>query len=130
MSIPEYGTPPPWGETGTSVQESDPYGKDANAPGSKLDLGKDQMELTERGFAKALREVARIGTYGAVKYTPDGWQEVPEGIRRYRNAASRHRNDFYQGETYDPESGYHHLAHECWNRLAELELLLRMRDGS
>jgi len=33
------------------------------------------------------------------------------------------------GEELAPDSGLPHLAHECWNKLAELELKLRAKDG-
>lgn len=108
--------------------ELDPNGIDPHSPGAKLDAGKTQPELIYRGFARALNEVAEIGTFGAVKYSPDGWQSVPEGILRYRNANYRHRNAFYRGETHCPDSKKHHLAHAAWNALAELELMLREEE--
>ena len=105
--------------------ELDPHGTDPHAPGAKLDAGKTEPELIQRGFAHALDAVAQVSTYGATKYTPDGWAAVPEGTTRYRNALYRHRNAFYRGEDVDPDSQLHHLAHATWNALAELELLLR-----
>lgn len=108
--------------------ERDPSGRDPHSPGAKLDHGKPEPELVERGFARALAAVVDVATFGATKYTRDGWEHVEDGIRRYRNAGARHRSSFYRGETNDPDTGLHHLAHECWNKLAELELILRASD--
>lgn len=53
---------------------------------------------------------------------------VEDGQTRYRRAGDRHR--LARGhETIDPESRLLHLAHEAWNRLAELELMLRERPA-
>jgi hypothetical protein len=62
--------------------ESDPYGKDQHEAGAKTDEGKPQASLLLL-FGKALRAVARVGTFGAIKYTRGGWQSVPDGINRY-----------------------------------------------
>lgn len=110
--------------------ENDPFGTDAHSPGTKLDTSKPEPELVYRGFANALEEVIRVATDGAIKYSRDGWITVPEGERRYRNAGHRHRNKFYRGEARDTETGHHHIAHEIWNRLAELELILRGQNGN
>lgn len=107
------------------MTERDPNGLAANAPGSKLDAGKTDMALILDGMPRALLAVGQVGTFGATKYTRDGWQQVPEGERRYRAAGDRHRlKRFTEGE-YDKDSQLLHLAHQAWNCLAELELLLR-----
>lgn len=104
--------------------DCDPNGLPASAPGAKLDSQKVMAELTIDGFSRALLAVAEVSTYGAKKYSPGGWQFVPEGEQRYRRAGDRHR--LVRGhESHDCESGLLHLAHEAWNRLAELELQLR-----
>ena len=113
---------PPWAE------ERDPHGLDPHVPGAKVDAGKAQPELIMRGFSRALSAVTDVGTYGAQKYTRDGWEQVEDGVRRYRNAMYRHRSQYYRGETLDPDTRIHHLAHAAWNTLAELELLLRKSD--
>lgn len=106
------------------TQEADPTGKSQHEPGAKLDAGKPMMSLVLGGFAKALVEVAKVGTFGAKKYTPNGWKTVPNAIERYGDAGLRHR--FYElaGETHDPETKLLHAAHEAWNALARLEKLL------
>ena len=105
--------------------EHDPTGRRPNEPGAKLDAGKVRMGLVFNGFAAALCEVAKVGTYGANKYTDNGWREVPNGIERYTDALHRHLNAEAQGEGCDCDTGLLHAAHTAWNALARLELLLR-----
>lgn len=108
--------------------ETDPNGLAAHEPGAKLDLGKPMVDLTLDGFSRALLAVAQVSTYGAKKYSPNGWKAVPNGEQRYRSAGDRHR--LFRGhEVLDHESKLTHLAHEAWNRLAELELYLQSRDA-
>lgn len=116
---------------GPLILERDPAGLPPHAPGAKLDDQKVMAELTLDGFSRALLAVAEVSTYGARKYSPGGWQHVDDGQTRYRRAGDRHR--LARGhEPYDLESGLLHLAHEAWNRLAELELMLQAdaRDNS
>ncbi len=108
-------------------QEQDPNGKSAHDSGSKLDSGKVEVDLITRGFARALWAVAEVGTFGAEKYTRDGWEDVPEGLRRYEDAKNRHMLKRNMGEERDPDSALLHRAHEAWNALALLELELRSR---
>ena len=89
-------------------------------PGAKLDTGKPRFGLVLSGFAKALTEVVRVGTFGADKYTDNGWQSVPNAKARYTDALYRHLNAHHQGEQHDPESKLLHLAHVAWNALAIL----------
>ena len=44
--------------------------------GVKLDNGKIRLGLVLGGFAKGLKEVGCIGTFGANKYCDNGWQTV------------------------------------------------------
>jgi hypothetical protein len=76
-------------------------------------------------FSRALAAVADVGTFGASKYTDRGWLSVDKGIERYDDAGVRHYLDRKAGEEYAADSKLLHLAHECWNKLAELELTLR-----
>lgn len=107
--------------------EKDPNGLGQHEPGAKLDDGKVRPSLVISGFPRALLEVAKVGTYGAGKYTDGGWRSVPDGIKRYTDARDRHR---LMGaiEENDRDSGISHLAHEAWNALAALELSL-MANG-
>lgn len=104
--------------------ESDPTGRKHSDPGAKMDAGKVRPDLVLDGFSLALLEVAKVATFGANKYTENGWQEVPNGVIRYRAAGDRHRL-YRKEDPVDRETTLLHLAHEAWNRLAELELTLR-----
>lgn len=110
--------------------ERDPSGLDAHAPGAKLDAGKTEFGLIMQGMPRALRQVARVATYGANKYTRDGWLTVPDGPRRYTDAMYRHLNAEACGELHDPDTQLEHAAHAAWNALARLELVLRGQGTS
>jgi hypothetical protein len=110
-------------------RESDPTGKSPHEPGAKLDAGKARPGLVLSGFARSLSAVVDVGTYGATKYTDNGWMEVPGGIARYTDAMHRHLLAEASGEWADPDTGIAHAAHAAWNALARLDLMLRERDG-
>jgi Domain of unknown function (DUF5664) len=110
------------------IKETDPNGLAANTPGAKLDAGKVRPGLVLGGFARALLAVSRIGTYGAVKYTDNGWMEVPNGVERYDDAKLRHWLFEKSGIECDPDTAELHAAHEAWNSLARLDLLIRQRE--
>lgn len=105
--------------------ELDPHGTDQHAPGAKLDSGKPLPWLCISGFSRALATVADVTTKGAVKYTPNGWMEVPDGAARYMDAFGRHMLALGRGERTDPDTGCLHKAQMIWNLLASLELELR-----
>lgn len=109
--------------------ESDPLGIPQNTPGAKLDAGKVEMSLVFEGFANALLEVGKVATFGANKYTRNGWESVPDGIYRYKNAAGRHLVYRKKEGPLDKDSGLLHEAHELWNHLASFELKLREQNG-
>lgn len=105
--------------------EADPCGKSPHESGAKLDKGKNRLDLVMSGFANALIAVGEIGTFGAAKYTDDGWMDVPNGQQRYTDAMLRHYFKESMGEYLDPDSRLTHAAHLAWNALARLELQLR-----
>lgn len=110
------------------ISEAEPNGIDQHAPGTKLDSGKVKVSLLFNDFPRALLAVAKIATFGADKYSEGGWLEVQDGIKRYDNAKNRHI--LYGAiDPVDDESGMLHLAHECWNALAKLELTLREEES-
>ena len=76
--------------------------------GMKFDSGKLLYSLIPPETSKALAEVL---TFGAQKYAPNNWQLVEDGETRYLDALMRHLEAFRAGETHDPESNLHHLAH-------------------
>jgi len=110
-----------------SKKEFDPTGTDAHAPGAKLDGGKCKAGVLS-DFSLALMAVAEVGTHGADKYSRGGWQEVPDGETRYRDADWRHLLKS-RHEDVDQDSGLLHDAHRAWNVLAALELRLRRERG-
>ncbi|MBU4317103.1 MAG: hypothetical protein KKF30_07495 [Proteobacteria bacterium] len=104
-------------------REQDPNGTEQHAPGAKLDDGKIMAGVLS-DFSLALQEVAKVGTFGAKKYSRGGWQSVPDGITRYYDAKWRHLLA-ERHEAIAPDSGLLHAAYEAWNCLARLELILR-----
>ena len=104
-------------------KEKDPTGKSQHEAGAKLDDGKIMGGLLS-DFSLALMAVAEVGTFGAKKYTRGGWQTVPDGVTRYKDALWRHLLE-EKHEDVDTQSGFKHEAHLAWNALARLELMLR-----
>ncbi len=88
--------------------------------GRKDDAGKRRWDLLP---IRSLGVVVDVLTYGAKKYTPGGWRQVPEAHDRYLAAGYRHLTSWHAGERCDPESGIHHLAHAacCFLFLVELD---------
>ncbi len=67
-----------------------------------------------------LRELAMIYTYGCQKYEAENWSKgMP--WREVIASLERHINYWKRGETYDSESGLHHLAHLVWNAFTLFE---------
>ncbi len=122
MNVGEYEEGSLLGAFG--LVEDDPNGIDQHAPGAKLDAGKCDVGLLFESFPNALFAVAQVATFGANKYTRNGWKSVPEGLNRYAAAEGRHKLYRYQGEDVDKESLFPHRYHEAWNTLAQLELSL------
>jgi hypothetical protein len=113
------------GTSNTILTETDPTGKSATESGAKLDSGKNRIDLIFNGMPLALKAIAEVATFGANKYSEDGWQHVPDGIKRYTAAMDRHRLETGK----DPDSGLLHDAHLAWNALARLELKLRKNEN-
>lgn len=90
----------------------------ATTGGRKFDGGKPQYGLIP---PKALKELVKVLTLGAIKYEPDNWKHVPEAQYRYYDALMRHAWDWKSGEQLDPETGINHLAHAMCNLLFLLE---------
>ena len=78
--------------------------------------------------ARFLHGVVAVGTYGATKYTPNGWSHVPDGGTRYLDAAMRHVVKHALHGALDDESGLPHLHHVAWCLLAVRTLQLRAGD--
>lgn len=108
--------------------QSDPNGLNQHAPGAKLDAGKPRVGLVLRGFSRALLEVSKVGTFGANKYSDNGWKEVPNAKSRYDDATWRHLLQ-EELDSVDEESGLLHAAHAAWDALATLEKILIEREN-
>lgn len=112
--------------------EKDPTGKKHNEKGAKLDGGKIMADLLV-DFARALTEVARVSTMGALKYSRGGWQDVKDGPERYSAAMWRHLlkekiEGRFDSESSDPK--VRHAAQIAWNALARLDLTLREEEAA
>jgi hypothetical protein len=89
------------------------YNTDPNAGGIKYDEDKVRLELLP---AEALWEIGKVFTHGATKYADDQWRKGMSWRRVY-GAALRHLVAWGAGETFDPDSGCHHLAHVATNAM-------------
>ena len=81
-------------------------------PGMKFDSAKNRLDLIYWPFVEGVGEVL---THGAVKYAPNNWQKVGNGLDRYFAAAMRHLIAYRRGELTDSDSGLPHLAHVATN---------------
>lgn len=98
-------------------------------------VGKVQMDLFDEGFANAVFEVAKVMTWAAENkgYKPHDWVNLPDAESSFQAAASRHRvkgliqkvSGVAVTDRVDEESAILHKAHEAFNVLAELELMMR-----
>lgn len=84
----------------------------------KFDDGKLRYELVPPSLG---REVAKVLTFGAMKYDAHNWKQVDDP-NRYIGALYRHLEAWRQGEEVDPESGFSHLAHAATNIAFLIEL--------
>ncbi|MDI9724320.1 DUF5664 domain-containing protein [Acinetobacter baumannii] len=76
--------------------------------GQKFDNGKPRFSLIPKG---SLAPVINVLEFGARKYSEDNWRKVANAETRYFDAAHRHLNAWWDGQTADPETGESHLAH-------------------
>lgn len=111
------------------MTEADPNGRNPHDKGAKLDAGKNRLGLVLGEFSRALQAVGEVGTYGANKYTENGWIEVPDGEARYTDAMLRHYFKESAGELRDPDTSLLHAAHLAWGALARLDLMLRRLEN-
>ena len=80
----------------------------------KYDGDKPQMDLVPLSSVYA---VAQVLTFGAKKYSEDGWKDVPNARKRYTAAMLRHLTLLQEGEEIDEDSGLPHLDHVACNAL-------------
>ena len=84
------------------------------------------MGINRTALAK-IEEVVKVYHFGAKKYTPNSWQNLPDAENRYYSALLRHLVAYRKGETKDEESGLHPLAHVIWNGLALLYFAIKKK---
>lgn len=71
---------------------------------------------------KEIEDIVRVYTAGAAKYGDNNWQNLDNGLERYKAALLRHLVEFEKGNTTDEETGCAHLAQCAWNAIAMLYL--------
>lgn len=91
--------------------------------GKKFDSDKPRMYLLP---PKALLEVGKVLTFGAVKYDEDNWRHLDNVQNRYSGGALRHIFSHLDGELKDEETDLSHLAHAICCLLFKLELELEL----
>ncbi len=101
-----------------------------NKTGGAKEQKKEQLSLMP---PEALMEVSRIYSFGAEKYDKvhghrANWRRGYDWHLSY-DAAQRHMNAFWGGETYDPESGEQHLAHAVFHMLALMTFVHEFPEG-
>jgi hypothetical protein len=82
--------------------------------GVRFDQGKLRFDLLP---PDGIAELAKVYTVGAAKYADRNW-EKGMNWSRILGSLFRHTFSFMLGETYDKETGCHHMAHATWNALA------------
>lgn len=88
----------------------------------RFNEGKPKLSYFRRSFRKALHAIARIKEFGAMKYNEGNWAKGGKPDTEYLDSMDRHLDLFLNGETYDEDSGCHHLGHAIWNLCALFEL--------
>lgn len=66
---------------------------------------------------KETEQIVKVLRFGAGKYSENNWQKVSDPKEKYFRAMLTHISQWRQGETFDEESGLHHLAHAACNAL-------------
>lgn len=80
----------------------------------KFDKGKPRFDLLDPYFEE---EIARVLEFGALKYSANSWQDVPDAMNRYIAAMRRHLCAIQKGELTDQDSGLPHSAHMSCNAM-------------
>jgi len=93
--------------------------EDLHKKGVKDDSTKLRYDLV---LPQMEESIAAVLTYGANKYTDQGYRDVPNNVERYYAALRRHINAWRRGENNDAESGLHHLAHAATNCLILMDV--------
>lgn len=95
--------------------------KDELTPSIKNDRLDDKLRW-ELLPLEDIEDIVKVYTAGAKKYGADKWQNLPDGLRRYKAALLRHLVEFDKGNEIDEETGCRHLAQVAWNAIAMLHI--------
>lgn len=100
-------------------------------------IGKIAIELFDDGFPNAVMAIAEVMTWAAEHkgYKPHDWKNLPNAEVAFAAAGSRHRmkhiiqrnSGVGISDCVDEESELLHKAHEAFNVLAQLELMVTNR---
>jgi len=85
---------------------------DERADVLKYDSGKTMWHLLPHDVIEG---IAKVMTFGAEKYSEDGWKNQDLEIKRIYSAMMRHYTAMLNGEDLDPESGLPHAYHFATN---------------
>ena len=86
---------------------------------------KDKLGLQWILSMSGIEDVAKVGDYGAKKYTQGNWRGGSSWMR-FAGSCARHLFRYISGELLDNESGLPHLAHCAYDCLI---LLTWAREG-
>lgn len=75
-----------------------------------------------------LDAIAEVFNFGAQKYDDHNWRKGYEWSKSYASTI-RHLLAYWDGETFDPESGLPHLAHAGCNIMFLLTFLAEQGEG-
>lgn len=93
--------------------------------GGQKGVKPERHSLIPKPFLDAL---GRVYGYGANKYAAHNWRRRYE-FSKSLDALDRHVAAFTDGETYDPESGEHHLAHAAFHLAALITWITEDGEG-
>ena len=97
-----------------SNEESSQLGQETAA---RFDEGKNRHDLLP---PHPIDQIALVYTYGTIKYDDDNWWKGMKW-KKVIGPLLRHAWKWIRGETYDDESGLHHLAHCAWQCMCLME---------
>ena len=74
-----------------------------------------------------IEDIVKVYTAGANKYGENRWQNLDNGIKRYKGALLRHLVEFEKGNEMDEDTQCKHLAQVAWNAIAMLYLSKKLK---
>ena len=113
---------------GDDILRAASYGYPDDNP--KTALGEAKPKISDTPTI-GIREMGRVHSMGAEKYTRFNWRGHRVSSSVYYDAAWRHMSAWFDGEDLDPESGLSHLAHvmACMNILLDAQAHGKLNDN-